>query len=543
MGYSGAAPLATNASAPVIAVAPQAVSASTIPVNSKSDAREKLTWVAKVVHQARRLLKVEDLGEYYYQEQGEMVYHSLSDNKIMEWVRDAWLDSIGLFTPKEIDDGVKMVKLMTTDKVASINSDNIMICPGLYWVKKRGELTGEPTGATFYQLFDTDYPDRHTVRVAPFTEDQRQRLLDRYSVVKDELARGIFNCPYEFINVWANNDPDVAQDILKMIAACFLDKKPLGSGVLVGLKRNGKSTFVDMLHTMFGNRNTSRVQLTQLGDPHYNHALRFTLMNAPDEEEDKAVEYSGLFKTMADHGVLSLQVMRSNHALRVPCDFMSFFPMNHTPEWKGTGASACVARSLIIPFENDLSKYDKASKNFCEETFTADMFCELLGTVFAYAWYYSRHELNFSKRMSLEQNVIQEDLDSTVIYKKEFEDFFDGFENIKTLYADYQCWCMARETRISKLQQFKFVFKPYLSRRTKAYRNGNRASVYRIKQDGVAAKQQLFSDSYFPEFGYLDTLHGNNVSVVERLQDKYKDTLNDMKEYEQYELGKADSEE
>ena len=75
-------------------------------------------------------------------------------------------------------------------------------------------------------------------------------------------------------------------DIMRSVAYCFVKKKPVGSYILVGLRRNGKSSFVGLLHTIFGRENTSDVRLSQLGDPHYVNKLKYTMMNAPDEEDE-----------------------------------------------------------------------------------------------------------------------------------------------------------------------------------------------------------------------------------------------------------------
>lgn len=505
-----------------------AVAAPTIQVGPQAPAKDKFAWIAKMTHSRANLLHIIDLDEYYYKPDGSPLFRRIADSQLMKWARDLWVGAFGSFTPKEIKDAVEVIKIMTEQEVDHINSNYLFICEGLYWDKQKGKLTEQPLGPVFYKLFDTDYPDRHTVRVEPFTKEQKETLVNRYNEVKQELQRGEFVQRYDFINVWANNDQDVATDLIRMNAYCFLAKKPLGSGILVGLKRNGKSTYVDMLHTEFGSNNTSRVQLTQLGDPHYTHTLRFSLLNAPDEEEEKSVQFQGLFKTMSDHGVLTLPVMRSNMPVRVPCDFMSFFPMNHAPDWKGTGASACVSRSLILPFDNDLSKYDKTSRNFCEETFTAEMFSDYLGTVFAYAWYYHRNDHEFSERMRIEQGIIQEDLDSAVIYRKEFERFFDGFDSLRLVYEDYQYWCRARDTKISTYKQFRFVFKQYLDKRSKYYKDGKKINVYRNLSPDNPGRRPLLTGIYLPDVGGLDTLHSKMLSMVERLMDKYCDEFKDL---------------
>lgn len=497
----------------------------------KIQTRDKHAWIAKNIHGQMQIIFIKDIATYYYKSESMPTFEPLSDHQLMIWVRDCWLGAFGAFLPREIKDAMEIVKQMTDTEIPHKDATYIYIGGEYYWDRSSGDVTKNPKGPSFYRLFDTSIPTRHTVRVEPFNDLQMERFIERYERTKSELNGRQFNCPYEFIMTWANGDKDIAADIIRANAYCYLKKKPLGSVILVGLKRNGKSTFIDMLHTQFGSNNTSRVQLTQLGDPHFTHTLRQTLLNAPDEEEEQAVKYQGVFKTMADHGVISLPVMRSNEPVQVHCDFMSFFPMNHSPEWKGTGASACVQRSLIIPFENDLSKNDKASKNFCEETFTADMFCEYMGTVFAYAWYYHRHEHEFSPRMLLEQQLIQEDLDSTLIYRREFEKFYDGFESLKDLYEDYQNWCLARETKIGTFKQFKFVFKAYADRRTKYTYGGKVYNVYRYGQKENPGRKPLLA-VYNTEVGSLASCRDKHCSLIEQLMAKYDSVFASPEEIE-----------
>lgn len=510
--------------------APQADIGESLPPMhmGKISARDQFLWVAKNIHERVKLLHILDIDEYFYKPEDSPLFVKLEETKITKWVRDIWLKTFGSFSPKDVKDAIEVVKIMTEQEVDTTNSNYIYICPGVYWDKSNGELTEEPLGPVFYRLFDTTYPDRHNIAVRPFTNEEKAHLLDKYEQVKQNLMEGKWECEYEFINVWANNNPEIAQDFIRMNAYCYLNKKPLGSGILIGLRRNGKSTFVDMLHTQFGANNTSRVQLSQLGDPHYTHTLRFSLLNAPDEEEEKAVSYQGLFKTMSDHGILTLPVMRSNVPVKVPCDFMSFFPMNHTPEWTGSGASACVSRSLIMPFENDLSKYDKVSSNFGEETFTAEMFSDYLGTVFAYAWWYHRHDHEFSNRMKEEQATIQQDLDSSTIYRTQFEKFFDGFESLKTVYEDYQFWCHANEVRISTYKQFKFVFKPYMAKRSKYNYRGKLYNVYRYVPEGSSPSQPMLNFHYAADLGHLEDLHKKGLSIIERANNRYGAELYDL---------------
>ena len=466
------------------------------------------------IRQGYDIVRVNANSTYYYKAVGNSVYERLTDHKLDTLVRDVYLSGFGSAEPKELKDAAEMVKRLTTDETDDLNNDLWYVTPRIFWDTNLGELTNEPNGYCFRKLFNTKYPDKHVVKIPEFNESQERKMMKTYKEVLEELDNGIFEERYEFIKTWANGNHDVYMDIMRSIAYCFVKKKPVGSYILVGLRRNGKSSFVGLLHTIFGRENTSDVRLSQLGDPHYVNKLKYTMMNAPDEEDEKAVDAQASFKTIADHGLLTLSVMRSNEPIQLPCDFMCFYPMNHIPDWRGTGAAACMKRSLIIPFYADLSRFDKKNYEFAKETFTADFMCEFMGSVFAYANYYSRHELEFSQTMISEQATLEEEVDSAVTYRKEFEKYFDGFDTLKTLYQDYVNWCKAQDLTISQRQEFKFVFREYNTNRTTLRIGNNLVSGYRIPN---ANHSFLHIGARFDGIGSVEWLHEHNASIVERL--------------------------
>lgn len=484
----------------------------------KGKKQERYTVANNILRSRYDIVRVNSNNTYYYKSKDDAVFERLADHKLTTMVRDVYLSCGGAIDPKELKDAVETVKIMTMEEVDDLNNDLWYITETSFWDTKRGELTRSPEGYCFRKLFNTKYADKHVVKVPQFTEEQDDKMWDTYNKVLAELNNGKFEEHYEFIKTWANGNHDVYLDIMRSIAYCFVKKKPTGSYILVGLRRNGKSSFVGLLHTIFGRENTSDVRLSQLGDPHYVNKLKYTMMNAPDEEDEKAIDAQASFKTIADHGLLTLSVMRSNEPAQVPCEFMCFYPMNHIPEWRGTGAAACMKRSLIIPFYADLSRFDKKNFDFAKETFTADFMCDFMGCVFAYANYYTRHELEFSGTMTNEQEILEEEVDSAVTYRKEFEKYFDGFDTLKTLYQDYINWCKTQDLTISQRSEFKFVFREYFSKRTTVNFGKTLVKGYKIPNTNHSF---LWANSSFKEVGSVEWLHEHGASVVERLNMYY----------------------
>jgi phage/plasmid-associated DNA primase len=427
--------------------------------------------------------------------------------------------------PRDIRATADMIKILTVNESDKIDREWIEIVENeAYWSRTLGEIRPRPEGPCFTRLFDTVAGSKHIVKIPAFSPKQCQVLWDTYNntLAKLEDKSAFEEEPYEFISVWAKRNHDVYLDIVRAIAYCFVKKKPVGSYVLVGLRRNGKSSFVGLLHTIFGEKNTSMLRLSQLGDPHYTKALTKTMLNAPDEEDEKSVDAQASFKTISDHGILNLGLMYKDDSEPVLCDFMSFYPMNHIPEWTGAGASACMKRTLVIPFYADLSKFDKSNYNFAEATFTADFMSGFIGYVLAFANYYTSHELEFSDTMRAAQESIEEELDSAVLYREKFEQFFDGFSTVKFLFDDYCNWCKSKDMTIRSRKEFKFVFREYMTNRRYYYPKGSakRYPVYRIPSPNHTP---MFEEMGKTEVGDVNFLHECGASLVERMETYYEE--------------------
>lgn len=494
-------------------------------VTDRVKKNERPQLVATAVHKEYDIIKVNHPETFWYKTKDKFTYRALPDSIIQNWARDYYLSAFGVAEPKDIRATADMIKILTINELDKIDREWIEIVENeAYWSKTLGEIKAEPDGPCFTRLFDTTAGSKHIVKIPAFSPKQCQTLWETYNTtlakLKDKSA--FKEEPYEFISVWAKRNHDVYLDIVRSIAYCFVKKKPVGSYVLVGLRRNGKSSFVGLLHTIFGENNTSMLRLSQLGDNHVTYALTTTMLNAPDEEDERAVDAQANFKTISDHGILNLPVMYRADAEPVICDFMSFYPMNHIPEWTGAGASACMKRTLVIPFYADLSKFDKSNFNFAEATFTADFMSDFLGYIFAFANYYTTHELEFSDTMRAAQESIEEELDTAVLYREKFEQFFDGFSTMKLLFDDYCNWCKSKDMTIRPRKEFKFVFREYMTNRLYYTPKGSsyRYPVYRIP---LPNHTPMFPEMGKTEAGDINFLHECGASLVERMEAYYQE--------------------
>ena len=487
---------------------------------------QKYTVVVTAILKQHSIVRVNSTNSYYYRDKGSPIYQPLTDRTLSNWARDNYLEAFGAAEPKDLRAVEELTLRMVTAELNQLDNDLLYISQSTYWSTDLGRLVKSPEKWSFRRLFATDFPDKHTVQIPAFTEEQDQRLWAVYERTLKILSLHHGEPedePFQFVTTWANGDHNVYLDMVRAVSYCFLKKKPVGSYILVGLRRNGKSAFAGMLHTIFGRNNTSMVRLSQLGDPHYVNEIATTLMNAPDEEDEKAIDAQATFKSISDHGLLTLSVMRENKPLKVNCNFMSFFPMNHVPEWKGTGAAACLKRTLVLPFYADLSEYDKKNYNFAEETFTADMMCEFIGYILAFSTYYTRHELKFSNSMQDEQIALEEDQDSPLAYCKAFEKYFDGFTSVSLLYEDYCLWCKANDFYYKSRAEFKFVFRKFMANRSTVKDPVSGRMVKAYYGGGKKTKGFLDDGRYFKEVEMTTaTAHEKGVSIVYLVDEYYE---------------------
>lgn len=501
---------------------------------------DQVTAVAMAVNMVYPLLYVEKIERVYIHTSTYM-YRALEDAEIKVWVMQIWNQHsmfMGGLSPKIMEDCVEMVKQYAHEREKELNKRYISITPELFWDTETASLTDSPKKPVFFKLFDTSSANHHFIKIPPFTPEQIETLKKEYQKALAYLESHDGDLPeeYNFVTLWADYNHDTYMDIMRLMASPFMKRKPFGAYMLVGLKRNGKTAVSnDFMKTLLGTNNCSSVQLSQLGDYHQNGALKWTLWNAPDEEEEKTTQYAAIFKTLADHGEVKVPEMYSKEPILIDADFMCAFPMNHHPVWTGSGAAACVERSRIIEFTHSFDE-DNNPVKFSERTFTADLFSRILGPIFALATYFLDRPMVWSPTMQLQQEMLEGEMDSHTTYFSRFIAFFDGFQSTKVLYDDYKLWCMAHDLPISSFPAFKLAFGSFTSLGLRSVKmDGKVTKGYRVTQPG---KIPLFSNRIYTIAGckvgplslYQDPKEPLHYSIVERCEAAIEEKFGDKAE-------------
>lgn len=544
-GAPASVPLSLNPSAPSHYLALRLLGLDGTRISAQAPARftpaDKVSAVALAVDEEIPLLYVESVNQCY-KAVSPHLYEKFPQPRIKRLVKAKWrkyASLLGGLTPKLLKDTVEMVQEYAKEYQEDLSRRFISITPTLFWDTETASLTDAPAQPVFFRLFDTPNPNNHYIKIPPFTPTQLTALQDSYTRSLTYLNEHNGDLPedYPFVTLWADYSHDVYMDIMKMFASPFMRRKPFGSFMAIGLKRNGKTAATgDFMKTLMGTANCSSIQLAQLGDHHQNTALQWTLWNAPDEEDEKPTPYATIFKTIADHGEIKVSKLYSQTPIAIDCDFMCAFPMNHHPVWTGSGAAACVARSLIIEFTHRFEE-DNNPRTFAERTFTADLFASILGPILALATYYLDRPMQFSKTMQRQQYTLEGEMDSHTTYLDHFIAFFDGFQSVKVIYEDYKLWCAAHDMPVSTLPAFKLAFGAFTAGGQKSIKiDGKVTKGYRVRQQG---KKPLFADQVYAIVGgrqvgplsrYQDPSEPLRYSIVERCEAIIEEKFGDQAE-------------
>lgn len=412
-------------------------------------------------------------GKTYYKAKPAMLYRPLEEIDRNAIVIKAFSEVYGRKPMKNKIEAIGDTLESWVDKSVDGLDNNLMeITDDLYWDTENATLTESISDPCFRVLFDKRPTDTLYVNRSDISADniklyfrETLSLLEENDgvIIPHELSKSspMFShdaLPLSPFWTWANQDPDTFNDLLKAVASNFMLNKPKGAFILIGKTRNGKSSFIKMLHTLFGGLNTSSARLTDLKDGHINYTLLSSMLNAPDEEDEgnskEVLRNQSNFKSIASHESLPLPVFYSQNPQWIKTDFMSFYPMNDTPDWQGNGAEACMRRSLVLMFRNDLSKFDNNGRNFEKETYTADFYSRLLGVVLAIAKYYHGRKMEFSETMAKDKQAVSQEVNNYSIYLDTFFKYFDSYTSTSLIWEDYKLWCEERDLKWIRSRAF-----------------------------------------------------------------------------------------
>lgn len=157
----------------------------------------------------------------------------------------------------------------------------------------------------------------------------------------------------------ACDDENVERLLLQSIGYCFYRRNELRkSFFLLGEKRNGKSTFLDMVGTLLGEDNTANLDLCEIGDRFRTAEITGKLANIGDDINDEWVSNTAIFKKVVSGDVITAE-RKGKDPFKLRSFAKFFFSANSLPRLgRGKDSSAVLDRLVIIPFDAKFTKDD-----------------------------------------------------------------------------------------------------------------------------------------------------------------------------------------
>lgn len=159
------------------------------------------------------------------------------------------------------------------------------------------------------------------------------------------------------LNKLACQDPSIRAVLEECIGYCFFRRNELRkSFMLLGEKKNGKSTFLEMLKNVIGRDNCSALDLKEIGDRFRTAQIFGKLVNIGDDIDSQYIENVGTFKKVVSGNGITIENKGQDPIEIEPyCKFI--FSANDIPRMKDR-SGAVLDRLIFIPFNAVFSKDD-----------------------------------------------------------------------------------------------------------------------------------------------------------------------------------------
>ena len=263
----------------------------------------------------------------------------------------------------------------------------------------------------------------------------------------------------------ACQDDAVYSLLYQSIGYCLYRRNELRkSFFLLGEKRNGKSTFLDMVGTLLGEENTANLDLCEIGDRFRTAELTGKLANIGDDINDEWISNTAIFKKVVSGDTVTVERKgKDPYKLRSFAKF--FFSANSLPRLgRGKDSAAVLDRLVIIPFDAKFSKTDPGYDPFIKYKLRDESVMEALIAKAVPALREVLADQEFTVCDKTKRNL--EDFEKS---NNPITEFFEDMdepdylnEPIKTVYQTYCTWCLSNNLQaISAIEFQKQMRKQY----------------------------------------------------------------------------------
>lgn len=255
---------------------------------------------------------------------------------------------------------------------------------------------------------------------------------------KSELLDGV-------LKSLACNDESVHKLLLQCVGYSFYRRNELRkSFIFTGTKRNGKSTFLDMLQTLLGEDNISNLDLCDIGSQFRTAEINGKLANIGDDINDEWVSNVSILKKVISGDVITAErKSKDPFKLRSYCKF--FFSANSIPRLgRGKDSAAILDRLVIIPFDAKFSKGDGQYDPFIKYKLRDEAVMEALiaMSIPALKEVLAEQEFEECKKVVVSLNEFERSNDPLMEFFEDLNDSDYLNEPLKFVYQKYNSFCL-----------------------------------------------------------------------------------------------------
>lgn len=268
---------------------------------------------------------------------------------------------------------------------------------------------------------------------------------------KSELLDGV-------MKKLACGDENVYKLLYQAIGYTFYRRNELRkSFFLLGEKRNGKSTFLDMVGNLLGEDNTANLDLCEIGDRFRTAELTGKLANIGDDINDEWVSNTATFKKVVSGDVVTAE-RKGKDPFKLRSFAKFFFSANALPRLgRGKDSSAVLDRLVIIPFDAKFSKNDADYDPFIKYKLRSKEVMEALIANAIPALQSVLIDQEFAHCSKVEENMAEFEKSNNPILE-----FFDELderdylnEPVKMVYQKYNVFCMSNNMQAMSAIEFQ----------------------------------------------------------------------------------------
>ena len=282
-------------------------------------------------------------------------------------------------------------------------------------------------------------------------------------------------------------DENVRNLLYQSIGYCFYRRNELRkSFFLLGEKRNGKSTFLDMVATLLGEDNTSNLDLCEIGDRFRTAELNGKLANIGDDINDEWVSNTAIFKKVVSGDIVTVE-RKGKDPFKLRSFAKFFFSANSLPRLgRGKDSGAVLDRLVIIPFDAKFTKQDADYDPFIKYKLRKEDVMEALIAKSVPALREVLAEQEFAKCEKVVKNLEEFEKSNNPILEF-FDELDEGdylHEPIKMVYQKYSGFCLGNNlSPISAIEFQKQMKKQYNLIVKTVEQDGKKIRVYWEEQD------------------------------------------------------------